>query len=48
MVVEPESMPMWTGPQSRPNATQGTVACKCRAWNSSYSSRLANSGGRLT
>ena len=48
MVVEPESMPMWTGPHSAPKGTQGTAAFMWRAWNSSYSCLVANSGGRLT
>ena len=48
MVVEPESMPICTGPQSAPKGRQGTVAFKWRAWKSSYSCLFANSGGRLT
>ena len=46
-VVEPESMPMCTGPQWALNGTCGTLWDMCRAWNSSYSCLLANSGGSL-
>ena len=47
IVVEPESIPIWTGPVFSSKSTRGTLALACRFLNSLYSSTLLNRAGKL-